>query len=140
MKTILVPIDFSEGTSQIIQQAVALAKAFSSTVNLIHVESPNEDVSGKEAAQTEGEFSSETEKLNQLAQEIRQEDIETHGILVQGVAITAILNEREKVNADLIVMGTHGHGLISSALLGGISQGVVKKAQCPVLLVPTQDR
>jgi len=140
MKTILVPIDFSEGTSQIVQQAVALAKAFSSTVYLIHVESPNEDVSGKEAAQTEDEFSSETEKLNQLAQEVRQEDIETHGILVQGVATTAILNEKEKVNADLIVMGTHGHGLISSTLLGGTSQGVAKKAQCPVLLVPTKDR
>jgi len=139
MKTILVPIDFSEGTPQIIQQAITLAKAFASTVYLVHVESPNEDVSGIDTAQAEDEFSSEAEKLNQLAQGVRQEDIETHGILAQGIATTAILNEKEKVNADLIIMGTHGHGLISSALLGGVSQGVVKKAQCPVLLVPTKD-
>jgi nucleotide-binding universal stress UspA family protein len=139
MKTILVPIDFSEGTPQIIQQAVTLAKAFSSMVYLVHIELPNEDISGKEIDQTEDEFSSEAKKLNQLAQAIRQEDIETHAILAQGVATIAILDEIEKVDADLIVMGTHGHGVISSALLGGVSQGIVKKAKCPVLLVPTKD-
>ena len=38
-------------------------------------------------------------------------------------------------NADLIVMGTHGRGLLARAVLGSVADGVIRHAECPVLTV-----
>ena len=43
-------------------------------------------------------------------------------------------------NADLLVVGSHGHGLVSGRVLGTVSQGCVTSAVCPVLVVPARDR
>lgn len=138
MKTIVVPVDFSEGTDKIVQQAALLAKAFSSSIYLIHVEIPNEDSSGKEPEPMGSELYAEAESLNQLAQKVRNEGIETHGILIEGLVASSIIEETKKLEADIVVMGTHGHGVIASVLVGSISQEVIKKSGCPILLVPTK--
>ena len=54
---------------------------------------------------------------------------------VAGTVSTVILTEAERMHADLIVMGSHGHGNIYHALFGGVGQKVVRKASCPVMLV-----
>jgi nucleotide-binding universal stress UspA family protein len=46
-----------------------------------------------------------------------------------------ILRAAKKEKAHMIVMGTHGHGLISRALMGSVAQRVVADADIPVLLV-----
>lgn len=38
--------------------------------------------------------------------------------------------------ADLLVLGTHGHGVVKRALIGSVASGVARRAPCPVLLVP----
>ena len=43
-----------------------------------------------------------------------------------------------ELEADLIIIGSHGYGALFSALLGSVSSGVVRKASCPVLVVPVQ--
>ena len=138
MKTIIVPVDFSAGTSKVIEQAVKLAKAFSSTIYLLHSVTPIEDASGTVPDNVEEAFQEENSLLKRYAKTIRDQDIETHAILIEGVTAVAVLDEARHVSADLIVMGTHGHGMIAGALLGGVSQGVVKKSACPVHLVPTK--
>lgn len=138
MKTIVAPVDFSAGTSKVIEQTVALAKAFASTVYLLHSVTPIEDSSSKASTDMEEIFREESNMLNQYAQTIRDQGIETHAILIEGVTAITILDEAKNVSADLIVMGTHGHGVIADALLGGASQGVVRKSTCPVHLVPTR--
>jgi len=141
MKNIVVAVDFSDNTDLLIKQAVDLAKGFSSNVFLIHIESPNEDISGRET--TEGideihqEFHKETELLKGLAQTIRDYNIETHAIFVEGVIVDSILEEARRVNANVIIAGTHGHNVIEGLFLGGVSQGIVKQSICPVLLVPS---
>jgi len=50
-----------------------------------------------------------------------------------------ILSEAERINADLIILGSHGHGNLYHALLGGVGQKVKRKARCPVMLVRTPD-
>ena len=40
---------------------------------------------------------------------------------------------REKI--DLIVLGTHGRGAFSHALMGSVAEKVVRKAPCPVLTI-----
>ena len=50
-----------------------------------------------------------------------------------------ILNEAKKFNADLIVVGSHGHGIIGRFLLGSVSQSVALHAACSVLIVRKRD-
>ncbi|MES2189991.1 MAG: universal stress protein [Pseudomonadota bacterium] len=54
---------------------------------------------------------------------------------VIGAIVTEIVFAAEKEQAQMIVMGTHGHGLIGRALMGSVAQRVVVDSPIPVLLV-----
>jgi nucleotide-binding universal stress UspA family protein len=49
---------------------------------------------------------------------------------------TLIAAAAEDVGADVIVVGTHGHGGIAAAILGSVARGLCHTAHCPVLVVP----
>lgn len=42
-----------------------------------------------------------------------------------------------EINAQIIVVGTRGHGRVAGALLGSVAQGLLRSAPCPVLVVPS---
>ncbi len=48
----------------------------------------------------------------------------------------ALAEFAESVDADVIVIGTHGHSPLTGALLGSVAQGLLHRAPCPVLAVP----
>jgi nucleotide-binding universal stress UspA family protein len=54
---------------------------------------------------------------------------------VAGHPAEQILRAAKKFNAHLLVMGTHGHGLLGRAVMGSVAQKVVTEADIPVLLV-----
>lgn len=54
----------------------------------------------------------------------------------EGSAIERILDFAETVNADLIVLGSHGHGALHQLFVGSVSEGVLRNSTRPVLLVP----
>ncbi len=58
----------------------------------------------------------------------------TMGVL-SGVPKRAILEEAERFGADLIVVGSHGHGMLERFLLGSVSQAVALHATCSVEIV-----
>ena len=137
MKNLVVPIGLSASDSKILQHAIVIAKAYEGAIYLVHTETGNDGVNDKD--DNDQVHVAESHQLNELANTIRAENIETHAILMEGVTADAILNEVKNVNADLVVMGSHGHGAIVGALLGSVSQEVVKHAGIPVLLVPVDD-
>jgi nucleotide-binding universal stress UspA family protein len=59
-------------------------------------------------------------------------DVET-GLLL-GRPASVIVDEARRVSADVVVMGSHGHGALASAFLGSVSAEVVDHAPCPVLV------
>lgn len=60
---------------------------------------------------------------------------EVSGDVLQGGAARAIVEQAENWGADLIVVGSHGYGFWSRALLGSVSNSVVHHAPCSVLVV-----
>lgn len=55
--------------------------------------------------------------------------------IVKGYAHEQILAQSKKMQADIIVLGSHGYGLVQDAVLGDTVRKVVRKSKLPVLVV-----
>jgi len=146
MKTILVPVDFSSVTDAVVAEAAALARAQLGRVELLHVTQP--PVITTEYAPyleniSEIMLVSEKAAAKQLARledQLKNEGIPSDTQLLTGAPVPHILRQAEEMKADYIVMGSHGHTALYDMLVGSITHGVLKKAACPVLVVPAQKK
>ena len=142
MKNILVPIDF-DGTEQfLVNKAMELAASFGSKVWLLHVSAPDPDFVGNEVGpQSERDSRAEILReqhraLQKYAESLRSKDIAATALLIQGPTIETILNESKKLNIDLLIASHHDHGVLYRALIGSVSNQLIKKSKIPVLVVP----
>lgn len=65
---------------------------------------------------------------------VRRPGLEVEGFLLRGRPASSIVDEAEAMAADLVVMGSRGHGTIATMLLGSTASEVVDHAPCPVLV------
>ena len=56
--------------------------------------------------------------------------------VLTGHPVNEILRYAESNSCDIIVMGTHGKGIISHALLGSVAEKVIRKSRIPVIVIP----
>jgi nucleotide-binding universal stress UspA family protein len=75
-------------------------------------------------------------KLAKWQKEIAQDGIKVSLHEPTGAVAEGILNQADELNADMIVMGAHGHGAMYNLLVGSATKGVLKRSTRPVLLVP----
>jgi len=146
VKTILVAVDFSDVSTRVIDTARMMAKAFGAKVWLLHAVTDTSFIAGAGdvpipwvAADDElpKHFPSEHGKLKELAAELQDTGVDTGMMLVSGPAIDRIITAADTLRADLIVLGSHGHGALYELLVGTVSEGVMRKAHRPVMIVPS---
>lgn len=143
MKKIMVPVDFSGVTEAVVATATKLARAFSSEIVLLHVAKPEPEFITYEPGPPSvrqavaHEISEEHHRLHELAKKLQDQDLRATPLLIQGYTVEKILLESERLGIDLLVMGSHGHGALHHLLLGSVSEGVLRKSKCPVLIVPS---
>ena len=138
-KTILVPTDASESAQHALMIALELAKEFGSRIVLLHVVFTPEAMgytlsSGISVPQEEISIFGREALTAALA------GIDTGNVPIEkkhlpGHPGKVILEEIEIGHFDLVVMGNRGYGAIAGSLLGSVSQRVLSKAKCPVLIV-----
>jgi nucleotide-binding universal stress UspA family protein len=161
MKRIRGPIDVSDVTPPVIDLARQLAKALGAEIHLVHVKEltaaaapgtlgyglagmpelapmsglpvPGFEPMPGTISEDEGQKS----KLAKWQEEIAQDGIKVSLHEPTGAVAEEILDQADELNADLIVMGTHGHGAMYNLLVGSATKGVLKHSTRPVLLVPT---
>lgn len=144
MRKILAAVDFSPVSKQVTEQAASLAEAFSAELTLVHVAAPDPEFVGYAAGPQSvrddraHEIRGEHRELQSTADGLRERGLAARALLVQGPPVKSILAEAEKLQADVIVIGSHGHGALYRALLGSVGEGVVRASQCPVLVVPAE--
>lgn len=146
MKTFLVPVDFSAVTDDVVDTAVTFARAFEGKVNLIHVVQPPVvtsefalPVEVLQEAMNAGEKAAKT-KLDAFAEMFRQAGIACEARVAHGPPVSMIREEAERVQADYIVMGSHGHGKLYDFLVGSTASGVMKKARCGIIIIPPTNK
>lgn len=145
---LLAAVDFSELTDPVLRETEKLALQLEAETLLLHVNPPvsaafdlypeSELVplpAGGEALPDRSDGSG-AERLEAIAEELRRSGIRATAVCVDGDEVDTIVAEAERIGADMILVGTHGHGALFHLLVGSVSEGVVRKAPCPVLIVP----
>jgi nucleotide-binding universal stress UspA family protein len=135
IRTILHPTDFSAGSEAAFQYASDLARDYGARLIVLHALEP--------AIAIAGEGALVPFDLDELGAEARRrlEDIPAgrgvrlDRVLREGPSALTVVEVAREVNADLIVMGTHGRTGIGRLFLGSVAEEVLRKAPCPVLTV-----
>ena len=145
VERILVPIDFSDYASAVVEWATHLAKEHDSAIVLLHVYHLPVEFQQVEGAYLPADFWSTVKDearraLDEYGYKIREQGIEVEMVVREGYPATIIEEEVERQNADMIVIGSRGRTGLKHLLLGSIAERVVQKAPCPVLTVKKCER
>ena len=140
IKKILCPVDFSEISANALEYAVFLGSHHHAELFLLHVvEQLYEFENYQILVFTPQELAENMEKhayeeLNKLTEQLKK-TITVKAVVRQGKAFVEIVREAKEKDVDMIVMGSHGRTGISHILMGSVAERVVRKANCPVLIV-----
>jgi len=139
-QTILHPTDFSDASHNALQVAGQLACVCGARLTIVHVSTTHAIMYSEGALPLEPMKLERDEKrrLDELA--IPDPTITVTRSLVEGDPATEILRVAEEIQADLIVMGAHGHRKAEDLLVGSVADQVIRKAACPVLTVTGRAR
>ena len=144
---ILCAVDFTEPSLAALASAFAIAEESDAKLTLLHVievapelqqppASPDYDVAALRAA-AEAES---RRRLSSLIPEAARVYCTIETAIVEGGTSPQILRMSEVLDADLIVLGVHGRNAFDLAFFGSNSKDVIRRAHCPVLVVPAWRR
>ena len=154
IKNILYATDLSENARYALKYASTIANRFGATITILHVLeelSPSSlglvsEIVGKERwadlkkRNEEKVITSIRTRIEDLCNEISQKIPEcpfiVQRIMVKtGHPVDQIIHYSQKKDCDMVVMGSHGHGIFSEAMLGSTSRRVLRKCSKPVLVI-----
>ncbi|MGE4490478.1 MAG: universal stress protein, partial [Kiritimatiellales bacterium] len=148
MKKILVAVDFSKCTERLIEQAGQLAKALDARTWVVHVTSdrlpavaqtywldfsqdplinlPLDDIEMSRDLCAK-EYNREHQALLHLSEKLRRDGVPAQAMLLKGHAAECLLEQAENFGADMIIMGSHGHGMLRKMLTGSVTEAVLRE-------------
>jgi nucleotide-binding universal stress UspA family protein len=139
VKTIVVPLDFSAESKRALRYASKLAMRFGAVLKLIHVVEPVSfvnDLPNVLLTRSDQEIANEARvRLQALAKDEIDELIPVQTGVRIGKPYHEIVSAAKVMDADLIVISTHGYTGLKHAFLGSTTERVVRYATCPVLVV-----
>jgi len=143
---ILVAVDLSESTQTIVEKVEEINKEYPAKVWILHNAVPEPDfvefkVDPLAARETLAKkFHEEHRQIQEIANRLRKAGLDATALLVHGPTVEYILKEASELNVDMIVVGSHGRGAMYQLLVGSVSEGILRKSRCPVLVIPTHKR
>lgn len=145
MKTIVAAIDFSNATEGVVQSSVDFALSFQASLHLFHVVEPqptyaaygftSDEFPALHSYQEEAKRRAE-KKLAETLIQVKGRLPQCHTTIREGAPLHSLYTFVEDLKPDLVVLGSHGHGVIASLLLGSVAEGMVRKAIVPTLIIP----
>jgi len=143
MKKILAAIDFSDASKGVMATAAEMANSFGAELHLIHVVEPEptytaygftpDEFPAVHAFHNEARTRAKT-ALDKAAGKISGLTPVTH--LSDGSPSHALEEKLKELDADFLILGSHGHGVVASFILGSVAEGMVRKSLVPTLVVP----
>lgn len=138
---ILCPVDFSASGDYAFHYSIAIAEAHGAAVELLYVTEVSaygEDNDRKDIGYNVSYEDSLRLKLEKMA-DSRDTDVPIKTHLVLGTPYIEIIKRAKAIDADLIILGTHGRTGLKHLLIGSVAERVVRMSSCPVLTVRHPD-
>lgn len=148
MRRILVPVDYSEPSLDVLRFAAEIARRLGGEVTVVHVwecmphAPPDLKVKGRDG---------KLRKLSDVIRENAESEMQQFlagaklpaGLPVKsrvesGDAAKCILADLDSGQFDLLVMGTHGRGGVKHLVLGSVAEKIVRESKLPVITVPAR--
>lgn len=149
LKRILVATDFSESSAAALKYGISLAQTFGATLHVLHAAGRHDlevmverqlviDKFLQDSNAPDGHANAARELLADLLTAEEQATLRAEFVLrACGPAgpWAEIVRYAKERNLDLIIVGTHGRGMLGHLLMGSVAEKVVRMAPCPVLTV-----
>ena len=140
MKKILIATDGSDSAQEALEFGLDLAAEQNARAIIVHVAPAVDVMPGANFAYVAPalphEFTEhDREPLREAAKIAAEKGVGVETELLKGKPADEIVGYADTVDADLIVVGSRGHGAIASALIGSVSRGVLHESRRPVLIV-----
>ena len=136
IKSILVPVDGSDSSEKSIDYAISLAKSYRAKINFLYVSNVNQlAINASLTNAIMGAMRAAGSAILERAGTMVPTGVEYEKIMETGSPAAVILEYAEILDADLIVMGSRGLGVVKGVLLGSVSQYIIERAKIPVLVV-----
>jgi nucleotide-binding universal stress UspA family protein len=136
---ILVPVDFSENSTKLLQHAAGMAANSGASVVVMYVVEGMEKYAGLSIphislAEVEKQLmQSAKTKMERFLEDNMDPSVAHESIVLNGDIVDEINNYAAKEGIDMIIMGTHGYKGLEKVLFGSVAERIVKTAPCPVL-------
>jgi nucleotide-binding universal stress UspA family protein len=144
-QTIVAAVDFSEPSEGAFAQAIAWAREFGAQLRVLHCyEIPRPGLGEYQVPIPDTLWErvqrGAAERVDALVDQARAEGLEAVGEVCEGPPAEGIRLSVERLGADLVVLGTHGHRGIERILLGSVAERTVRTAPCNVLIARAEGR
>lgn len=145
MEKLSVAVDFSDVMPYVLDEAVKIALPTRARVYLLHVieTTPAYGMYGfsPEEIPMVGPSSKELKdaaraKLKAKADLLRDRGLEVEEVVLEGNPLDEVMLYVQENDIDMLVVGSHGRGLLTSMFLGSVADGAIRRAKVPVLVVP----
>lgn len=140
IKNILVPIDFSISSYNVLELGHCLAKHNGAHLHLIHViDSVYYNAQQSEISDIEFihkiRFENAKEELQKFKFEVPHSDVEIIEVLIEGVPHKEILSYARQNDIDMIIIASHGWTNVPNMLMGNIADKIMRQADVPVICI-----
>jgi nucleotide-binding universal stress UspA family protein len=142
---ILVAVDLSPASEKVVEAARGIAELTGARLYVLHVVETEPGLAGIETdpeleqAQVARDFPRENRGVQALVKKLQDAGLDATTWLVRGPALKTTLKEATRLEAGLVVVGSHGHGAVYDVLIGSYSAGIIRKLKLPILVVPVLD-
>ncbi len=135
-KHIIVPTDFSETASTAHALAAEVGAFYKSKIDLVNViDATVYAYAGYPLASLSKELmTSAEEAVNKVEMPASAEGLEIGRFVLAGSPAPEIVEHAKRQKADVIIIGTHGHGAVARFFLGSVADKVIHASECPVLV------
>lgn len=143
MNNVFVMVDFSDGNNSVIRVAESFAQSVDCKLWFVHIVAPDFDVATLDADVPlifyfQDIVQQGIDQTYALAEEARNKGLTADAIILESGSVGDVVEAASKRHADLIIAGSHGHGVIYKSIMGSFCDDLIRLAECPVLICPSQ--
>jgi len=135
-RRVLCPVDFSRHSERALRQAFAIARRYESALTVLHVEDVMLGAARAELHRRATLVDTSHDELLDFVHDVGGHEPGVDVRITAGDVVRGILDHAKHESSDLIVMGTRGRSGLARAILGSVTEGVVRQSACPVMTIP----